>query len=114
VEVSPGVFVSNVAPDDWQPDPEVGGDGHVLVRESDGFAGISRFTTPTAPIVFRLKARETLLILEGAATIEIDGGPTLDLRAGDFASLPEGAKTTWHLTTPFREVWFAPRAYEGG
>lgn len=22
-----------------------------------------------------------------------------------FASLPAGASTTWHLTTPFKELW---------
>jgi hypothetical protein len=24
---------------------------------------------------------------------------------GDIASLPAGARTTWYLTTPFREFW---------
>jgi uncharacterized cupin superfamily protein len=43
--------------------------------------------------------------LEGAARIEIDDGPVLELGAGDIASLPAGARTTWHLTTPFREFW---------
>jgi uncharacterized cupin superfamily protein len=52
-----------------------------------------------------LPGRETLLILEGAARIEIEEGPVLELTAGDIASLPAGARTTWHLTTPFREFW---------
>jgi uncharacterized cupin superfamily protein len=29
----------------------------------------------------------------------------LELTAGDMASLPAGASTTWYLTTPFREFW---------
>jgi uncharacterized cupin superfamily protein len=45
------------------------------------------------------------LVLEGAARIEIEGGPVLELAVGDLASLPAGARTTWHLTTPFKEFW---------
>jgi uncharacterized cupin superfamily protein len=56
--------------------------------------------------------RETLLVLEGAARIEIDGGPTIILQVGDLASLPKGAVTTWHLTLPFKELWFFGRPYE--
>jgi len=29
----------------------------------------------------------------------------LELAAGGIASLPAGARTTWYLTTPFREFW---------
>ncbi|HEX4186569.1 MAG TPA: cupin domain-containing protein [Solirubrobacteraceae bacterium] len=48
-------------------------------------------------------------MLEGEARIEIAGGATLELRAGDIASLPAGAQTTWHLTTPFKEFWTIQR-----
>ena len=59
-----------------------------------------------------LRARESFLILEGAARIEIAGGPTLELGVGDMASIPEAAIVTWHLTLPFKEIWFFDRAYE--
>jgi len=52
------------------------------------------------------------LILEGSASIEIRGGPTLELNVGDMASLPKGVETSWHLTLPFREIWFFGRPYE--
>ena len=41
----------------------------------------------------------------GAAKIEIEDGPTLELGVGDIASMPEGAVTTWHLSPGFRELW---------
>ena len=44
-------------------------------------------------------------MLEGAARIEIEDGPTLDLRPGDMVALPKGAVTRWHLTLPFKEMW---------
>jgi hypothetical protein len=31
-----------------------------------------------------------------------------------MASIPKGALTTWHLTQPYREIWFFARPYEGG
>jgi uncharacterized cupin superfamily protein len=46
-----------------------------------------------------------VLVLEGAARIEIEGGPTIEVKEGDLFSIPKGASTTWHLTKPFREFW---------
>jgi quercetin dioxygenase-like cupin family protein len=111
MELGSGVFVSNVATGEWKPDPEVGGEMHVLVERSDAFAGLSRFVDADVVGPWTLPVRETILILEGAARIEIEGGPVLDLQVGDMASLPKGAVTTWHLTLPFREFWFFGQAY---
>jgi uncharacterized cupin superfamily protein len=112
MELHPGVFVSTTATDDWAPDPEVGGEKHVLVENEDGYAGMSRFRKESVVGPWTLPARETIVVVEGAVRIEIEGGPTLDLGVGDMASLPEGAITTWHLTLPYREIWFFGTAYE--
>jgi uncharacterized cupin superfamily protein len=105
MEPYPGVFVSSVSAEAWEPDPEVGGEMHVLCSGHGAWSGLSRFTKTTEPVRWTLPGRETLLVLEGAARIEIDDGPVLELTAGDIASLPAGARATWHLTTPFREFW---------
>ena len=99
------MFVSNVSAETWEPDPEVGGEMHVLCSGHGAESGLSRFTGTTDPVRWTLPGRETILILEGTARIEIDEGPVLELAAGDIASLPAGARTTWHLTTPFKEFW---------
>lgn len=112
MEVHPGLFVSNVMTDDWLADPEVGGEMHVLVEDETAYAGLSRFTKTADLRSWTLPERETVLILEGSARIEIEGGPSLDLKVGDMASLPKGAVTSWHLTLPFRELWFFGRPYE--
>jgi uncharacterized cupin superfamily protein len=75
---------------------------------------MSRFDGDADPEPWVVSERETIVVLEGAARIEIDGGPTLELVVGDMASLPKGARTTWHLTKPYREIWFFARPYEGG
>ena len=112
MEVHPGVFVSNVATDEWQFDPEVGGEMHVLVEGEGGYAGMSRFRTDFGDEPWTLPEREVLLVLEGAARIAIEDGPTLDLEVGDMVSIPKGAVTRWHLTLPYKELWFFARPYE--
>jgi uncharacterized cupin superfamily protein len=105
MEPYPGVFVSASSAEAWEPDPEVGGEMHVLCDSEGIQSGLSRFTEVTGPVQWTLPGRETFLVLEGAARIEIDDGQVLELTAGDIASLPAGARTTWYLTTPFKEFW---------
>src|SRR6476620_4663475 len=106
MEMSNGVFVSNVATQDYEADPDVPGTEVHTLFDTGGFsAGLSRATTAGDPVVWTIPSREVVLVLEGAARIEIKDGPTLELGVGDMASLPAGAETTWHLTTPFEEFW---------
>jgi quercetin dioxygenase-like cupin family protein len=109
VEVHPGVFVSNVATEEWQADPEIGGgaEEHVLFDTGTMRAGLSRFTKDAdqQPPTWVLPATQVLVVLEGEARVEIEDGPVLQLKAGDMACLPKGAATTWHLTLPFKEMW---------
>jgi quercetin dioxygenase-like cupin family protein len=104
-----GVFVSSVSTDDWRPDPEIGGgaEEHVLFDDGSMRAGLSRFTADAdaEPPPWVLPQTQVLLVLEGAARIDIEGGPTLELGPGDMASLPKGAVTHWRLTLPFKELW---------
>ena len=84
---------------------------HVLCSVPGVDAGMSRFRGEpwTEPVVYTTPARETLLVLEGEAHIEIEGGPTLDLKSGDLASIPAGSVTTWRVTPPFKEFWVLAR-----
>jgi hypothetical protein len=49
VEIHPGVFVSSTDAHDWRPDPEVGGEMHVLVEEETAYVGMSRFRDVANP-----------------------------------------------------------------
>ena len=82
---------------------------HILCSDVGVEGGLSRFHDASGPVVWRLPKRETLIVLEGGARIEIADGPMLELRAGDIASLPAGARTTWHLSLPFKELWLTQR-----
>jgi quercetin dioxygenase-like cupin family protein len=108
VELHPGLFVSSVDTDEWEFDPEVNGDMHVLCTGVGTEAGMSRFGQGQAdePIVYTPPQRETLFVLEGKADVEITGGPTIELRPGVLASIPAGVETTWRIVEkPFKEFW---------
>jgi uncharacterized cupin superfamily protein len=106
MEPHPGVFLSNVKTERWEPDPEVpGSEMHELVHAGGVWAGLTRFTAVDGPSLWTPSQRETIHVLEGKVTIEIAGGPTLELKPGDLAFLQAGLETTWHITPPFKELW---------
>lgn len=107
-ELGVDVFKSTLSTEDWEPDPEFGGEVHLL-RDGGGVeAGIERHTEDVEHTL-TLQSIETLLVLEGHATVEIANGPTLQLGPEDFASLPKGARTTWRISAPFRAFWVVNR-----
>jgi uncharacterized cupin superfamily protein len=106
MEVYPGVFMSNASADDWQPDPDVSGSQmHELVHADGVWAGLSRFTSVDGPVTWTPEKREVAIILEGSVRVELGDADPLELGVGDLFSLPPGVETTWHITTPFKEMW---------
>jgi quercetin dioxygenase-like cupin family protein len=67
---------------------------HILCGGVGVEAGLSRFDDVIGPVAWTLPERETFMVLEGEAKVELVDGPTLELRPGDIASLPAGAQTT--------------------
>jgi uncharacterized cupin superfamily protein len=108
-EIAPGVYFSSVATAAWEADPEVGGEMHILCSGIGVEAGLSRFLDVPGPVRWTLPERETLIVLDVEAKLEVGDGPTLELKAGDMISLPKGADTTWHMTPAFREFWVISR-----
>src|SRR5438552_25511 len=93
MEIHPGVHLSNVATDDWRPDPEVGGEMHVLVEDETAYVGLSRFSDVTEPAPWTLRERETVLV-------------DLDMLAG------EAGYSRFHFARAFTAAYGeTPRAY---
>jgi uncharacterized cupin superfamily protein len=106
MEPRSGVFLAKASTDDWKPDPEVpGSQMHELVRGDGVWAGLTRFTSVDGPVNWTPERREVAMILEGSVRIEFGEGSAMELEVGDLFSLPPGVETTWHVTTPFKEVW---------
>jgi uncharacterized cupin superfamily protein len=51
-----------------------------------------------------------LILLEGGVRIEFADGTDVELGVGDLATIPAGMTTTWHVTTPFKEMWVLAEA----
>ena len=96
--------------EDWplEPDQIVDGDpqvsGRVLDASADGkvergvwqhTAGISRDT----------ESDELFVVLTGRATIEVEGGPTLEVGPGDVGLLHAGDRTTWTVHEDLRKIF---------
>jgi uncharacterized cupin superfamily protein len=106
MEIRPGMFVVPADAADWVPDPEVPGtEAQVLVHDGPIQAGQTRITHAPDPLPWTPEVREVFIVLEGRVLIEFADGSAVDLGVGDMATLPAGMATTWHVTTPFREMW---------
>jgi hypothetical protein len=92
-----GIYVSRVDSDEYEPDDEVGGFTHTLFEDGETAAGLWKIESD---VNGGAQGHEL------PARVEIQDGPTLDLRQGDMASMPKGAVTSWHPSPDFREVWF--------
>lgn len=80
--------------------PEVS--GHVIVDEPDRQIGIWQITPGT---VRDVEAEELFVILEGRATVEIEGGSVLELAPGTVGTLREGTRTVWHVRETLRKIY---------
>ena len=68
--------------------------------------GIWEHTAGTSTDV---EADEVFVVLSGRATVEVDGGPSLELGPGDIGLLEAGARTTWTVHETLRKVYVLPR-----
>jgi uncharacterized cupin superfamily protein len=106
MEIKPGMFVSRATTDEWEPDPDVPGSTmHELLHDGSVWAGMTRFEGAHEPATWTPEQREVLIVLEGGVRIEFEDGSDVTLGVGDLATIPAGMTTTWHVTTPFKEMW---------
>jgi uncharacterized cupin superfamily protein len=106
MDLGDGLLVSRTSTDAWQADPDVPGTTmHEVVKRDGVWIGMSRIESTAGPIPWTPQTRETAVILEGSVRIEFEARPSLELGPGDIVSFPAGLAMTWHVTTPFKELW---------
>lgn len=105
LEIADGVFRSNTETDAFEPDGEMGGLVHVVRGDDDVQAGLWQAPDGLPPFEVELDHHETVLVLEGSVEIEIEDGPTFELRPGDIASFRRGIRSTWRPEPGFKELW---------
>lgn len=83
-------------------EPEV---RHLGLAETDAVAvGVWQHS---AGVSTDVEADEVFVVLTGRATIEVDGGPTLEVGPGDVGLLPAGIRTRWTVHETLRKVYLA-------
>jgi uncharacterized cupin superfamily protein len=82
--------------------PEVSG----LLLDTSPDGRIERGVWQHAPGVSRdTESDEIFVVLSGHATIEVENGPTLELRPGAVGLLHAGDRTTWRVHETLRKVF---------
>ncbi|HUV47491.1 MAG TPA: cupin domain-containing protein [Actinomycetes bacterium] len=59
----------------------------------------------TAGVSTDVEVEEIFVVLSGRATIEVAGGPTLEVGPGDVGVLEAGAQTTWTIHEDLRKIY---------
>ncbi|MGH2635804.1 MAG: cupin domain-containing protein [Actinomycetota bacterium] len=106
VDVGGGVYVSRTDTQEWEPDDEVGGSAHMLFDLGATKAGLWRAEGDERgdPVDVEIPARETIVVLEGAVRVGVDGEPH-DLREGDMLSIPAGTMVGWDPSPGCKVFW---------
>jgi uncharacterized cupin superfamily protein len=105
-DMESGALISRWDAEDWEHDEETGGLVHLLRADDAVQAGLWKpGQTAGRPIELELVAHETVLVLAGTGTLQVDGGPVIELAAGDMISMRKGARTTWVVEADFKEFW---------
>jgi len=103
---STSALMSRWDAEDWEYDEETGGLVHLLRADDAVQAGLWKpGETAGHTIELELVAHETVLVLAGTGTLQVDGGPVIELAAGDMISMAKGARTTWVVDADFKEFW---------
>jgi uncharacterized cupin superfamily protein len=111
--VPPAPFALHVPDADLVPEPldpaqVVSGDpvvtGRVLWESADG-AQVRGLWQITPGVVTDTEADELFVVVSGRATIEVEGGPVLEVGPGDACVLREGDRTTWTVHETLRKAY---------
>ena len=97
---------AELSPTPLDPDQVVSGNPQVsaleLLAGDDLEIGVWEHSTGRSTDV---EAEEVFVVLRGRATIEVAGGPTLQVGPGDVGVLHAGDQTTWTVHEDLRKVY---------
>ncbi|AEW97197.1 MULTISPECIES: cupin domain-containing protein [Streptomycetaceae] len=78
--------------------------GTVVAESADGTRAYGVWQI-TPGVVTDTEADEMFVVLSGRATIEVAGGPVLEVGPGDLCVLREGDRTTWTVHETLRKAY---------
>lgn len=97
---------SELEPAPLAPDQVVAGspDVRVLALHDSDVLGVGVWQHG-AGVSRDVEADEVFVVLSGRATVEVEGGPVLEVGPGDVGLLPAGARTVWTVHEALRKVY---------
>lgn len=107
---------ASLEPDPLDPGQIVSGTpvvtGKLLWESTDGrqLRGIWQITPG---VVTDTEEDELFVVVSGRATIDIEGGPTLDVGPGDLGVLRRGDRTTWTIHETLRKAYAITLPHNG-
>ena len=102
------VMSLELEPEELDPSQVVSGSprlGNRTLFESQDGRVIRGVWECTPGILTDVEQDELFVILAGRATVQVEGGDTLELRPGVAGILARGAKTVWTVTETLRKVY---------
>jgi uncharacterized protein len=97
---------------DYEPfmhqDAPVGEFRQVAVADREGVLEAGYWRSGPATYTYVFETDETFVVLDGAATIALDTGESVQVRTGDMAYFAAGTRSTWTITEPFRKFVVVP------
>jgi uncharacterized cupin superfamily protein len=95
-----------LTPDPLDPSQVVSGNPQVSTYELlDTEALAVGIWEHTAGVSTDVEVDEIFVVLSGRATIDVAGGPTLEVGPGDVGVLDAGAETTWTVHEDLRKIY---------
>lgn len=73
--------------------------------QGEGQLYVGVFTCEPCGVEDELLGDESVYMLEGSMTVEVIGGESVSLSAGDVASFPKGTKTVVHVHEPIKKFF---------
>lgn len=89
-------------------DLPVGEFRQVAIAGGPGVLEAGYWRSEPATYAYAFDTDETFVVLDGAATIELDTGETVEVKAGDMAYFAAGTQSTWTITESFRKFVVVP------
>jgi uncharacterized cupin superfamily protein len=80
----------------------------VAIADGQGVLEAGYWRSEPATYAYVFETDETFVVLDGAATIALDTGETVEVKAGDMAYFVAGTRSTWTITEPFRKFVVVP------
>lgn len=93
-------------PPAWILDGQPEGHGRVIIESADGQLGCGQWKCNPGKFRWEYTVDEFVWLVDGEATISVEGSESITLRKGDTVYFPLGTVAIWNIIRPIHKVFF--------